>query len=69
MNPDAFKVDGKIKRVLKKDRYENLIQTINSWKQTKPLVVHYMYYDTNDGELCIASHEDFRKETLDIIQY
>jgi hypothetical protein len=69
LNPDAYKIDGKLKRVSKKDRYAKLIETIKNWKQDRPLAVHYMYYDVDaNGDLCIANDVDFRKEALAIIQ-
>lgn len=59
LNPDAYKVDGKLHRVLKKDRHAKLIETIQNWKQDRPLVIHYMYYDLDaNGNLCIASDID-----------
>ena len=67
-NPDAFKVGGVITTVTMEDRYTKLIDTIRYWNKKQLLAVHYMYYDLDsNGELTIAKHEEFRKETLTIV--
>lgn len=49
-NPNAFKVDGKTKRVPKKIRYTRLIDLIRG----TDVGVVYMYYDVSGGNPCIT---------------
>jgi hypothetical protein len=64
-NPHAFKVDGKTKRTLKKDREAKLLEVIRDALSGKlnadrQVAVQYLFYDTAaDGELEIWKNPDY----------
>lgn len=63
-NPDAYRVDGKLKKISRIDRYAKLMQVIKEYSdqiEKAPLHVVYMYYDVKgtNGKLCIADDSEF----------
>lgn len=69
-NPDAFTYDGAKMKVLMKDRYNALIETINNFvdrTDNKPLSLTYMYYDKVDNELSITLSPEFDSNTLQLL--
>lgn len=56
-NPDAYHVDGKLTRILKKDRESRLIEILKSWTFDRP--IYFMYYDTTDREPSVFQDSEF----------
>lgn len=51
-NPNAFRIAGKLQKVLQRDREEALYEKIVNWVPSRPMELAYMYYDIgNTGEL------------------
>ena len=62
-NPDAFHVDGKLRRVKKTDRYTRIIGIIEEAMERLNLPedtwsIQHMYYDVQDGRECIMDDID-----------
>ena len=67
-NPDDFCIDGVKQKVLQKERTDRLKHMIFEYKQTKPVEIHYMYYDMNEkGETCLTNHTDYYKELKEAV--
>lgn len=64
-NPDAYRIDNRLIRTLKRQREQKLIDTINSWTFERPFGIHYMYYDTIEGAPAVfldaAYNESYKK--------
>jgi hypothetical protein len=63
-NPNAYRVDGELQKVLKKDREEKLIELLSDersiiYNTDQLLSVLYMYYDMIDGEPEVFTDEEY----------
>ena len=65
-NPDAFRVDGELQKIKKKDRLKRYVELVreleNSEEEMMPLTIYYLYYDTNGDKLEIFYDADYPKE-------
>lgn len=62
INSDTFRVDKKVKKVIKKERAAKLVDFINNIKfdsESPYLQIQYMYYDCVDNKLKIHDDEDY----------
>ena len=61
-NPDAFRVDGKLRRVQKTVRYQRVAEVIREALQSNSpentFSIQHMYYDVKDGVECIRNEID-----------
>ena len=64
-NPDAYKIDGGRGRVCLRDRYQAFLKFLNSYEQSTPFQIKYMYYDTkNDSpvQISLPEYPSFMRE-------
>jgi hypothetical protein len=57
-NPHAWHVDDKTRRVPKVEREAMLVDALNEGVNAQ-LAIHYMYYDTTEGELDVLMNEEY----------
>jgi hypothetical protein len=62
-NPGAFRVDGELQRVPKKEREAELLAFIRAWEFPKEggqsCFIKYMYYDMDGGVLAVHSDPEY----------
>jgi hypothetical protein len=74
-NPHSFKVDGKNRRVLKRDREKQLVKFIQEYKsnESRPIDIAYMYYDSDtvDGSVypTLLDHEDYNEKMKECVRH
>jgi len=66
-NPHAHKVDGVTRRVTSEERQAGLVKFLRelSFDQAPPVRVYYLYYDTQDGEPCVLSEDEYQPSVRD----
>lgn len=57
-SPDAFRVDGVLQKVLRRDRYAQLVRVIETYMPALPMEIAYHHYDTVDGLPAVLAEFD-----------
>ena len=65
-NPDAFRIDGELQKIKKKDRLKRYVELVkeleNSYEEMMPLTIYYLYYNVNGDNLEIFYDPDYPEE-------
>jgi hypothetical protein len=70
-NPDAFRIDGQIQKIKKKDRlkrYVELVKELENSEDLMPFTVYYLYYDITDNKLNITCDTEYPIELKDNVE-
>jgi len=70
-NPDAFRIDGQIQKIKKKDRlkrYVELVKELENSEEFMPLTIYYLYYDITDNKLNITYDTEYPTELKDNVK-
>jgi len=68
-NPDAYRVDGMRRGLLRRDRHRILVDTLHHLRHVDVsdlIYVYYLFYSTENGELTVHKDPDFPKEFLSV---
>lgn len=67
-NPDAFRVDGVLGKVLVRDRLAALVRFIESYVPTLPMEIAYLYYDTREARpVVVADGEAYPRAAVALV--
>jgi hypothetical protein len=65
-NPDAFRIDGDLQKIKKKDRLKRYVELVKELEESEEdmmlLTIYYMYYDLNGYKLKIFYDPDYPRK-------
>jgi hypothetical protein len=67
-NPDAWRIDGELQRMPKDDREQAVITELEK-KLDSSLSIHYLYYNTLDGNLEVLDNEEFHLQFKEVASH
>ena len=68
-NPDAFFVDGRRCKVLRKDKMVRLVEFLRTSKPIKDVEIAYLFYDTTNGKPEIFAHKDYDESVKKLVTH
>ena len=67
-NPNAYRVDGELVSVNKRDREARLVAWLSHFEVTSPMGIGYAFYDSEDGILDVLYNAEYSQYYTNIVE-